>query len=555
LILREEFRKAPILRALIPLVAGIICARIMDYNGILLNTGFILVCIPVIFLLILVRGLFRRNAEPGIIRCYMIFLQGAFFLAGMISLPGKPGMVDIPHVQFTGRICSDVLEKENTFRLVIDKLYYYADSLHLPIKGKVQLYIQKDVRCRDLRPGMHMSGKGGLRGYRPPEVRDEFDYAAYLADRGIYYTSWLDSLSWNYDSIPAAQRGALISPRITVLNLRGKMIHKLGDKAIPASILLGYRGGLTAEIKTAFRRSGSMHILAISGLHVGILYFLPFLLIRRIRRPQFLRISFSLLLLVLLWSYAFLTGLSASVSRAAGMCSLFGLASISGRRISHLQVISLSAFSMLLVRPTMLFEAGFQLSFLAISGIAMFYRRLFELFSFKRCRIKLRGRTYSLPGVIMKWLWRMTCLSVSAQAGTAPLVILHFGEYPVYSFICNLVAVPLATLILYNGVLFFSLSWLPGTTNVFSFILSRLGELLEWFTGSIASLPGAVIGGVGSAISEISILQVALLYVIILSVYLYLERRSPASMLALPLTALLFLLASCFNVLLRFTAR
>jgi competence protein ComEC len=542
--IREEIRKAPVLRALIPLAAGIASARFLDESSIRVDTGIFPVLTIAVFLAVMAAGQFSARSDPVFNRCCSMLVQGGFFFAGLISLPGNPSLPELPPGPFSGRICSDVVEKERSYRLVMDQCSYLDNGKAVPVEGKIQVYLAKESRCHELGPGIFLAARGRLNEYRGRPDKNGFDYPTYLAGRGIYYTCWLDSLSWSIPGSPGRKGRQAFSPGILALNLRRSLVRKLGGEPVLSAILLGDRGGLKPGLKEDFRRSGSMHILAISGLHVGILVFLPFLLIRRIRRPRYLKASLTFLLLLMLWSYALLAGMSASVSRAAGMCSIYGLAGLTGRRISLLQVLSLAAFTMLLVRPSMLFEAGFQLSFAAISGIAMFFKKLEKLICFARWPV--------IPATILRGGWRITCLSLAAQAGTAPLVVYHFGEYPVYALITNLAAVPLATLILYNGILFFSLSWMPGPGAVLRSTLRVLGDALEGFTGMMSSLPGAVAGG--PALEDMSALQVALVYLLLIFIHRYLEKRSPAAMLAIPVPLLLWLLLSCFNVVGRFTA-
>jgi competence protein ComEC len=228
---------------------------------------------------------------------------------------------------------------------------------------------------------------------------------------------------------------------------------------------------------------------------------------------------------LLLWSYALLTGLSPSVIRAAGMCSIHGVARLARRKTSLLHLLSLSAMIMVITRPPVIFEAGFQLSFAAVAGIALFYPRLKGLVHF----------SLWLP----QWCWKMTALSLSAQAGTFPLVIYHFREYPCYSLLSNLPVIPLTVLILYSGALFFSLSWIPGISGLLSVVLHYLCRILNVITGFTSRLPWSVTG-------ELSITpgQVLVLYCMILLTALYAEYRRVRTLMALILSVIMMLAIS-----------
>lgn len=561
--LREEIRKAPLLRALIPLAAGMVFSRCLDGRGFSPGPFGMWICIPLIILfalILLIAIFFRKRADPSFSRFYALLVQGFFFLAGILFLPGNAGTDNIPCTEFSGRICSDVAERERFCRLTLDRISVVEDSLWSPLQAKSQVYIRKDSLCAGLQPGMRLLLEGRLDAYTPG--KEGFDYGTYLAGKGIVYTSFIDNDSWR---VIDSEKGSLT---IIALNLRHAMTQLLEEKLpsgleaeLLSALLLGYRGGLPDGLKEQFRRSGCMHILAISGLHVGILYFLPFMMIRRIRRPRFLRAGLSALLLLLLWAYALLAGMSPSVSRAAGMCTIYGLASLAKRRVTMVQVMSLAALIMLLVRPAMIFEAGFQLSFMALAGIAMFYQRLNGLFTFERImaqkrimapkRIMAQRWIMTLTRLILQWAWRMTSLSLSAQAGTAPLVIWHFGQYPAYSLLSNLAAVPLAMLILYNGILFFSFFWIPSLIRLFSFTLHKLACMLNGLTELVAGLPGAMLpgdlpagaagGAAGACSPGFSILQVLLVYALIFFTWLFLEKRNAFSLMAVLLSIFLLL--------------
>ena len=525
----EEIRKVPFLRALIPLLAGIIASRYLSCQGILPW----LLCILLFILLCMGFYFSHHNINPYFNRLYGVVLQLLFIALGMVYGQGNESYRDIPYTSYTARICGDILDRESSSSLVLDRIYYCSGKMRIRLKGKVQVYVQKEQRTGRLKPGMCMVARGGLNGWERSPDRKNFDYGAYLAGRGIYYTGYLDSLSWML--IPGRES---MDPRILALNLRRSMMGLLlrerppgfnEEGAILASLLAGYRGGLGDDLKQQFIRSGSMHILAISGLHVGILYLIPALIIRHIRRHFLLRVIASVLSLLLLWGYALLTGMSPSVSRAAGMCSLHAVARLTGRKASLLHLLSLAALIMILLRPPLIFEAGFQLSFSAVTGIALFHRRLANLVTF--------------PGRLLRWCWKMSSLSLSAQIGTAPLVIYHFHGYPNYSLLSNFLVVPLAALILYNGILFFSLSWIPVLSGFLSLSLHYLGRILNTVTGIAGQLPGAFSGEL-----SISLIEVILIYILIFFIYLFIHYRDTRIIMAVLLSMVLLLsVSSCLK--------
>jgi competence protein ComEC len=276
------------------------------------------------------------------------------------------------------------------------------------------------------------------------------------------------------------------------------------EQAILHSLLLGYRAEMGDDVKQHFIRSGSMHILAVSGLHVGILYILPALLIRKIRGPVAVRSVAAFFLISLLWSYALLTGFSPSVVRAVTMCTVHRAAVLVGRKADIFHVLSLTAFIMVLSRPAILFESGFQLSFAAVAGIAGFQRPLAKLIHPK--------------GWLPRRAWQLLTVSLAAQLSTLPLLLYYFHQFSTVSVPASLVVVPLATLLLYVGFAYLILSFLG---------LYPVSGFLEWLASILGDIT-CLMGRIPGAFHEnITILpgQLIFLYLFLLLAGLYLHSR------------------------------
>jgi len=297
------------------------------------------------------------------------------------------------------------------------------------------------------------------------------------------------------------------------------------QQAILSALLLGYRDEMDTVLKQNFARSGTMHILAVSGLHVGIIYLLPALLLRRLRHYPFAVIPAGIMVFAGLWFYAFLTGLSVSVVRAVTMCCIHGIAMVSRRKVSPLHVISLAAFIIILARPAAVFEAGFQLSFAAVTGIAFLYRRFLS--------------NIRLPGWFGRRISQMISVSLAAQLSTVPLAIYYFSMFAPASVLANLVVIPLATLILYAGFGFFLISGTNPIAESLVSLLDLLSSSLEWFTRSIAGMQGIYAGGLSLIPS-----QVILLYACGGLALNYFRRRTARSLFFMMSAVILFLAVS-----------
>lgn len=255
--------------------------------------------------------------------------------------------------------------------------------------------------------------------------------------------------------------------------------------AVLAAMTLGDKSAQTADIRETFAVSGASHVLAISGLHIGIVYMLLtwFMLGRR----RFWLAQ--LLTLTAIWAFALLTGLSPSVTRAATMITIYSIFAHRGGRAASVNVLCLAAIAMLLADAAMLFEVSFQLSFAAVLAIVVLMPMLRDI--------------YQPQNTLLRWTWNVVLLSTCAQIGVAPLIAYYFGRISTYFLLTNLLVIPAATLILYGSLL--SLLFPPAGMPLLWVVRMMNASLRR-----IAALPGATIDGLHP-----TALQVALTYVLI----------------------------------------
>ena len=291
------------------------------------------------------------------------------------------------------------------------------------------------------------------------------------------------------------------------LERRAKLLDRLSESgvdgsayAVVAAMALGDKSQLTRELRDAYAISGASHILALSGLHLGIIYTLLSLLLSR-RRWQMVS---QIVIIVSIWLFVFLVGLSASVVRSAVMVSIYALLSLGHRDKLSVNTLAFAAIVMLLFNPMALFDVGFQLSFMAVLTILLFYPLLESLWS----------QPFLLDHRLFRWLWTMLSVSCAAQIGVAPLIAYYFGRISCYFLLANLIVVPAAALILYLSL---AVLLIPSLAYLLIYIVDTLNQLLV----SIAALPGASIEGLHP-----TPLQVWMMYVIIFAVYLLLIRRT-----------------------------
>src|SRR5690606_38882227 len=208
--------------------------------------------------------------------------------------------------------------------------------------------------------------------------------------------------------------------------------------AFASTLILGYRAELSRELVEAYSDTGTMHVLSVSGMHVGIIFLVLSLLLRSMDRRQSLRLFRATLTILIIWFYAMITGFSAPASRAAFMLSFVVLGKALLKHQNTYNLIAISAFFLLLYNPFYLVDAGFQLSYLAVLGLVYFQPLLRMIFP--------RGNKITDP------VWNYCALSMGAQLTTFPVSIYYFHQFPMYFLLSNLFIVFPVAIIMYAGI-------------------------------------------------------------------------------------------------------
>ena len=327
----------------------------------------------------------------------------------------------------------------------------------------------------------------------------------------------LMSRTCHNQSFAPEETSAFYNARQAALSFREQLVDRFRDAgltdqemAVVSAMTLGDKSHIDKELRQDYSRTGASHVLALSGLHLGIIYFVFSLMTERWRRRyhHVLRPVIEGTILLTIWSYVFLVGLPPSVVRAAIMITVYSLLSLQNRNKASLNTLAFTAIIMLVIRPMNIFDIGFQLSFVAVAFILLFERHIYSLL-------------HPLTNPILRWFWRLTSVSIAAQMGVAPLTAYYFHQVSCSFLLTNLVVVVMTTLIIYLSLLFFLLMWLPTVQTWIVVPLSALTRMQNIFLQQIASLPGAAIEHI-----HLHPLQVLLVYVIIFAIYAMIYRIS-----------------------------
>jgi len=394
---------------------------------------------------------------------------------------------------------------------------YVKFILRLSLKGhynsgnrffKVMAYFEKDSASEALHLGDYVALQG--RFQQPDKVMNpgEFDYKSYLKNQGIKFMLFVKNNAWEKLSFhsPLNLRAPFASWRYYLLATLRKNGLKGEEFEVAAAILLGYEQLLQPYVRQHYVAAGVIHVLCVSGMHVGIIYLVLSFLLGFLNHFTYGKKIKHLLILILLWCYALLTGLSPPVLRATVMISFFIIAAMLGREYDNYNLLAASAFFMLVFNPLFIFNTGFQLSYAAVLGILTFYFPLYRSIYFKH-------RFFDI-------LWSTLVLSFSAELGIFPVAVHYFHIFPDYFLLTNLLVFGLAYLILSTGMALLAFSWFAAVAHFLGLLLNIFISLLNHIVHFVAGLPYAEIQNLYLPWS-----QVWLIYLLIILSYFLISRR------------------------------
>lgn len=352
----------------------------------------------------------------------------------------------------------------------------FAGQFNQP-QGEILIYHKLE---ESIFPGDLLIIGGNPERIPAPKNPKEFHYANFMERQQITHSQFVNNKVLKVG-------GVSIQPiEDYFLDLRAAIIDKmdqliLDDYAnqVAKALLLGQKKNLEKEINDAYVTAGAMHILAVSGLHVGIIYGFFFLFVKPFRLKVGKRILYLSSIILMIWAYALLTGMSPSVMRAATMFSIMALAQMKSRSPSIFNAIALSALILLVYDPFLIFAVGFQLSYLALTGILLIQPILVKLWIPKSKAVE--------------YIWQISTVGIAAQLMTFPISAFYFHVFPSYFILSNLVAIPGAFLIMSFGVPFMLFAQIPFLAKPLSWITEWLIRIVNQLIFGIQELPFAKI--------------------------------------------------------------
>lgn len=272
------------------------------------------------------------------------------------------------------------------------------------------------------------------------------------------------------------------------------------DYAIVSAMTVGDKQHLDTQTKDVFSKTGASHVLAVSGLHVGIIFQLFILMLGgRRRSPWTISIA-----IISIWAYTLMIGMPASAIRASIMTSVYCFILLLRRNTMSVNGLMLAALIMLCTNPQNLFNISFQMSFLAVLSIVVLYKRIYYLILLDKYPQQ------PLLNKLFRWTWGMIALSFVAQIGTMPIIVYYFGRISCYSLMTNFIAIPAATLIIYFSVLYLLCFFIPFLQHLVGSMLSSVAHFTNESLAWCSRLPGAYIDNVSITLPQLFLIYLAL---------------------------------------------
>lgn len=448
------WQKAPFLRLLLPFMAGILLQTIVAvafmYTAI---AGISVLLLLVAFLLGPHYWQLRWFKVKGILVHLFVLLLGMFVM-GYQQHQLQPAVALPTSVQnLVIQLNEPLTERNQTYKSVAHIQTVELQGKAVEAGGQMILYFKKDSALLHLLPqlnaGTQCVVQCNLQPIRKSGNPGAFDYEAWCHLKGIYYQAFLNGKAIRQIQQPTTMGlpQMLWTIRLKILYLLCHYIPNKQSQSIASALLMGYRNDLDRELLQAYSNVGVVHIIAISGLHMGMVYGLLLFLLSPLENRKQWRVLKYIGLLLGIWSFALIAGGAPSVGRSAVMFSFIVLGQWQQKEASIYNNLAASAMLLLLYNPYNLWEVGFQLSYAAVAGIIAFQSPILK---------------WLLQWIPYKKIITLISVTLAAQVFTTPISAYHFHQFPVYFLIANIWVVPFTAVLLYALLLLLPLTIWPA---------------------------------------------------------------------------------------------
>lgn len=478
-----QLHKYPFVRLVLPFAGGIWIAMRFDFH---ISVYYLGISLMVLFLASWLIAL-KLKSYPlrwvfGFLLTIMLIIAGITQVEIRKPWRSKQHFMHLekPPSYFIARITEPPQQRSKSTRLqlTVEGIITEKDE-QKPASGKVIAYLP--VNTVGLKYGDLLLFNKKPDSVAPPLNPHQFDYRSYLARSGILHQVFLKEGSWK--PLGKGYSNPLFKLAYSMRDYLLDVLKKAGldgdEFHVASAILLGYDDHLPSYLRQSYTAAGGMHVLCVSGLHVGIVYWFFSVIMVFPGRNKRAKIVKAVILLLILWFYALLTGLSPSVIRASTMFSFMLVGRTFHKKGYIINTLAASALFLLWFEPQALFHIGFQLSYAAVIGIVLLQRPIYSLI-------------YSRFWIVNK-AWEATSVAIAAQLATTPFILHYFGQFPSYFVISNLVLAPLSFIVIVTGMVLLLTSFIPFLAVYIGWALSGMIFIMNYLITSIESLPYAVL--------------------------------------------------------------
>jgi len=381
---------------------------------------------------------------------------------------------------FSGAVKSPIKYSYGQYRCILNITNVYIDGKKRKVGGNL-LCNFKGTDSISIAPGDVIQFRSSVNRIKSRKTDNGFNPGKYYQSKNTYFQTYCEENNWL-----VINKASDLNILSVGLKIKDKVLQRLEDIhsnnltfQITAAILTGYTAGLDQKVRTAFGNSGVMHVLCVSGLHTGLVFTIVAFFLKLLFRFNYVPKYFWLTALVPIWIYALTTGFSPSVCRASLMLSFYTIGTSFSKSVSPINILSATCFVLLIIDPFFLLNIGFQLSFLAVSGILIIYPKVHKLIR--------------LDNTLLKYLWSLISISIAAQIITTPICIAYFGYTPVNFIAGNIIALPLTTVLLYTSVVLLPLSSISIISSIYQCLSNEICEFLNKSLDYLGNMPFSVV--------------------------------------------------------------
>lgn len=469
------WKNIPFLRLLLPLATGILCGWYFSLHW---SVAVILTSLTIPFIVFYAvvdeRRKFFSSWFTGICINHLLIALG-ISLVWLHQIPKQPHWAG--HLLQSGdmiqlRLLEPVSEREKTYKALAAITHIYRNNNAIQVNGKAVIYFRKDSSAPALKYGDIIIANKQLQEIKNSGNPGGFDYKRFALFNGITHQLFLQKS--DYKKSPHAEPvyfwKRMYQLRSHVLQIVRKYLKNDRESSVAEALLIGYRDDLDRDLVQAYSNTGVVHVIAISGMHLGLIYVLLLLLLKPLERFKKLKVVKTILVILFLWVFSLLTGGGASVMRAVIMFSFIAGGDLLNRKGNSYNSMAASAFVLLCFNPFLLWDVGFQLSYAAVLSILLFMKPIYNWFSIKN--------------KLLDHLWKLNAVTIAAQILTLPLCMFHFHQMPTLFLLSNLIAVPLSTFVLYGLILLMACSFVPALAsavgNCTAVLLKWMNQFILW---------------------------------------------------------------------------